>query len=237
MRESACAADILQHKRMHAVARRGRDGHYARARASSQASHNHHVGRRSCARDRPPVHHLFRGAGARRCVRKKREVALFGCDLPIALFTAVTAAHAYACRGNAVARAVVRDLCRERLFGALAGVMDLLCAAPERRLCLPRSTLLALLSHQVGMHAKISQRDRTMDSGKATSPGLPLYELCVSVLLEISGKYGDGILPTPVSLDCMRVKGHPASALTSHRLHVRPLGICICIGHGYGHGY
>ncbi|KAG1656638.1 hypothetical protein FOA52_008862 [Chlamydomonas sp. UWO 241] len=32
-------------------------------------------------------------------------------------------------------------------------------------------------------------------------------------------------------------QGHPASALTSHRLHVRPLGICICIGHGYGHGY
>jgi hypothetical protein len=101
-----------------------------------------------------------------------KEAELFGCSLPIALAKVGAATWAHASSSNAAVRSAVEDLSKEGFYSALAGVVDLLCAAPERRLVMPASTVLEL-------PAPLNQDMAQMVEGYGRVPALPLWPLII----------------------------------------------------------
>ncbi|KAG1659931.1 hypothetical protein FOA52_015369 [Chlamydomonas sp. UWO 241] len=70
-----------------------------------------------------------------------KAAELFDRSLPIALAKVGTTTRVHASSSNAAARAAVKNLSKEGFYSALARVVDLLRAAPERRLAMPVSTV------------------------------------------------------------------------------------------------
>ncbi|KAG1659435.1 hypothetical protein FOA52_001106 [Chlamydomonas sp. UWO 241] len=122
-----------------------------------------------------------------------------------------SAAQAHA-RGDAATRFVVDEIAQQRLYSALAGVVDLLRVAPEERLSVPHSTLRQLPDPLNQETLLVAQH---MADGKGWMPGLTLFSLCIMRFVEIGARSND--LATSASDYCTAVT---AAALSKSGLYL-----------------